>query len=59
MSLLLLAYALVGGLGVLLAFWSSAIRRTVLSEPLLALGLGVLVGPVFGLVDVADRLAPS
>ncbi|WBB71378.1 cation:proton antiporter [Micromonospora sp. WMMD1128] len=56
MSPLLLAYALVGGLGVLLAFWSSAIRRTVLSEPLLALALGVLAGPVFGLVDVGDRL---
>ncbi|TNH28630.1 sodium:proton exchanger [Micromonospora orduensis] len=56
MSRLLLAYALIGGLGVLLAFWSSAIRRTVLSEPLLALGLGVLVGPALGLVDLADRL---
>ncbi|MBQ1049248.1 cation:proton antiporter [Micromonospora sp. C51] len=53
---LLLAYALVGGLGVLLAFWSSAIRRTLLSEPLLALCLGVLAGPVLGLVDVADQL---
>ncbi|MDG4782351.1 cation:proton antiporter [Micromonospora sp. WMMD961] len=56
MSPLLLAYALVGSLGVLLAFWSSAIRRTVLSEPLLALVLGVLVGPTLGLVDLADRL---
>ncbi|MDG4811118.1 cation:proton antiporter [Micromonospora sp. WMMD1120] len=56
MSPLLLAYALVGGLGVLLAFWSSAIRRTVLSEPLLALALGVLAGPVIGLIDLTDRL---
>ncbi|MFC0005548.1 cation:proton antiporter domain-containing protein [Micromonospora siamensis] len=56
MDPLLLSYALVGVLAVLLAFWSSAIRRTVLTEPLLALGLGVLAGPVLGLIDVADRL---
>lgn len=56
MTPLLLSYALVGGLAVLLAFWSSAIRRTPLTEPLLALCLGVLAGPVLGLIDVADRL---
>jgi len=46
-----LSYALVGVLAVLLAFWSSAIRRAPVSEPLLALLLGVLVGPVSGLID--------
>ncbi|MBX7267686.1 cation:proton antiporter [Micromonospora sp. Llam7] len=47
-----LSYALVGVLGVLLAFWSSAIRRVPVSEPLLALLVGVLAGPVLGLVDL-------
>ncbi|MBQ1016840.1 cation:proton antiporter [Micromonospora sp. D93] len=56
MSPLLLSYALVGGLAVLLAFWSSAIRRTPVTEPLLALCLGVLSGPLLGIVDVADPL---
>ncbi|MFV2008229.1 MULTISPECIES: hypothetical protein [unclassified Micromonospora] len=46
-----LSYALVGVPAVLLAFWSSAIRRAPVSEPLLALLLGVLVGPVSGLID--------
>ncbi|MEV0881617.1 cation:proton antiporter [Micromonospora echinofusca] len=52
-----LSYALVGVLGVLLAFWSSAIRRVPVSEPLLALLLGVLVGPVLGLIDLPHRQA--
>ncbi|MFR9780993.1 cation:proton antiporter [Micromonospora sp. MS34] len=56
MKLLLLSYALIGGLGVLLAFWSSAIRRAPVSEPLLALVLGVVAGPLLGLIVVADRL---
>jgi NhaP-type Na+/H+ or K+/H+ antiporter len=50
-----LAYALVGALGVLLAFVASRIRDFPVSEPLLALVLGVLAGPqVLGLVDVPD-----
>lgn len=52
-----LAYALVGLLGVLLAFWSSAIRRAPVSEPLLALLVGVLVGPVLGLIDLPHHEA--
>ncbi|PSK66627.1 Na(+)/H(+) antiporter NhaH [Micromonospora sp. MH33] len=59
MSPLLLSYALVGGLAVLLAFGSGAIRRTLLTEPLLALCLGILAGPVLSLIDVADRLGPE
>lgn len=51
------SFALVGVLAVLLAFWSSAIRRTPVSEPLLALLLGVLAGPVLGLVDLPHREA--
>ncbi|MFI7577826.1 cation:proton antiporter [Micromonospora sp. NPDC049497] len=52
MDALHLSYALVGVLGVLMAFWSSAIRRVPLSEPLLALMVGVLAGPVLGLIDL-------
>lgn len=59
MDPLLLSYALVGVLAVLLAFWSSAIRRTVLTEPLLALCLGILAGPVLGLIDLPDRLGAA
>ncbi|RQX02978.1 cation:proton antiporter [Micromonospora inaquosa] len=55
MDALHLGYALVGILGVLLAFWSSAIRRAPVSEPLLALLVGVLVGPVLGLIDLPDH----
>ena len=50
-----LAYALVGSLAVALAALSSRIRNLPLSEPLLALLLGVLVGPqVLGLLDVPE-----
>ncbi|WP_104522499.1 cation:proton antiporter domain-containing protein [Blastococcus atacamensis] len=50
-----LAYALVGSLAVALAALSSRIRDLPLSEPLLALLLGVLVGPqLLGLVDVPE-----
>ncbi|MEU4770901.1 cation:proton antiporter [Micromonospora sp. NPDC023644] len=41
----------------LLAFWSSAIRRVPVSEPLLALLVGVLVGPVLGLIDLPHHEA--
>ncbi|MBM0202425.1 cation:proton antiporter [Micromonospora sp. NPDC051227] len=57
MDALHLSYALVGILGVLLAFWSSAIRRTPVSEPLLALLVGVLVGPILGLIDLPHHEA--
>ena len=51
-----LGYALVGTLAVLLAFVTNRVRELPLSEPLLALLLGVLVGPVaLDLVDVADE----
>ncbi|MEK8110415.1 cation:proton antiporter [Micromonospora sp. M12] len=36
----------------LLAFWGSAIRRAPVSEPLLALLVGVLAGPVLGLINL-------
>jgi len=55
MDRLHLSYALVGILGVLLAFWSSSIRRTPISEPLLALLVGVLAGPLLGLIDLPHR----
>ncbi|MBU8858667.1 MULTISPECIES: cation:proton antiporter [unclassified Micromonospora] len=55
MERLHLGYALVGVLGVLLAFWSSSIRRAPVSEPLLALLLGVLAGPVLGLIDLPHQ----
>jgi len=55
-----LGYALVGGLAVVLAFGSSRIRELPLSEPLLALALGVLVGPrVLGLIDIPDPVRPG
>ena len=51
-----LGYAVVGVLAVVLAAVSSRMRELPLSEPLLALVLGVLVGPqVLGLIDVPDR----
>ncbi|MEG3632731.1 cation:proton antiporter domain-containing protein [Micromonospora palythoicola] len=57
MNRLHLSYALVGVLALLLAFWSSAVRRAPVSEPLLALSLGVLAGPVLGLIDLpADQM---
>ncbi len=53
MEQLHLGYALVGLLAVVLAALSSRTRELPFSEPLLALLLGVLVGPaVLGLVDV-------
>ncbi|SDZ20695.1 sodium/proton antiporter, CPA1 family [Micromonospora pattaloongensis] len=59
MNSLLLGYALVGALAVLLALGSSAIRRTPFTEPMLALFLGVLAGPVLGLLDLDDRLGAA
>ncbi|MEV4543300.1 cation:proton antiporter domain-containing protein [Micromonospora echinaurantiaca] len=59
MDLLHLGYALVGVLAVLLAFWSEAIRRVPMSEPLLALSLGVLAGPVLGLIDLRNHDASA
>ncbi len=48
-----LGYAFVGSLAVVLAALSSRVRDLPLSEPLLALLLGVLVGPrLLGLIDV-------
>ena len=52
-----LGYALVGSLAVALAALSSKMRDLPFSEPLLALLLGVVVGPqVLGLVEVSDPL---
>ncbi|MGY2081307.1 cation:proton antiporter [Modestobacter sp. SYSU DS0657] len=52
-----LGYALVGGLAVVLAALSGKMRDLPFSEPLLALLLGVVVGPqVLGLVDVAEAM---
>ena len=48
-------YALVGVLGILIAFFSTPIRELPLSDPLLALALGIVVGPeVLGLIDIAE-----
>ncbi|MCZ2837537.1 cation:proton antiporter domain-containing protein [Modestobacter sp. VKM Ac-2985] len=50
-----LGYALVGSLAVALAALSSKMRELPFSEPLLALVLGVVVGPqVLGLIEVAE-----
>jgi NhaP-type Na+/H+ or K+/H+ antiporter len=50
-----LGYALVGGLAVVLAAMSGTIRHLPLSEPLLALVLGVVAGPqVLGLIEIPD-----
>lgn len=61
MEQLHLVYAVVGVAGVALALLSTVVRRSPVSEPLVALVLGVLAGPaVLGLVtvpdDVRDRL---
>ena len=49
-------YAAVGLLGVVLAAVSSRLRDLPVSEPLLAMLLGVLVGPqALGLIDLADE----
>ena len=59
MDALHLGYALVGGLAVALAALSRRIRDLPLSEPLLALLLGVAVGPeVLGLLEVAGGDRP-
>ncbi|WP_299036981.1 cation:proton antiporter [uncultured Pseudokineococcus sp.] len=56
MSTLHLVYAVVGVAGVLLALVSSAVRRWPISEPLVALALGVLLGPAaLGLVVVGEE----
>ncbi|WP_222195021.1 cation:proton antiporter domain-containing protein [Modestobacter italicus] len=60
MDQLHLAYALVGSLAVALAALSSRIRDLPLSEPLLALLLGVLVGPqLLGLIEVSEATRPT
>ena len=51
-----LTYALIGTLAVVLAAFSNRMRELPLSEPLLGLLLGVLVGPqVLGLLDLSGR----
>jgi NhaP-type Na+/H+ or K+/H+ antiporter len=48
-------YALVGVLAISIAFFSTPIRELPLSEPVLALVLGVIVGPeVLALVDIPE-----
>ncbi|MCF6507406.1 sodium:proton exchanger [Blastococcus sp. MG754426] len=50
--------AAAGALALVAAAWSTAIRRLPVSEPLIALGLGVLLGPaVLDLVRLPDLLA--
>ncbi len=54
MEQLNIALATVGGLVLVLGLLSAPLRRSVLAEPLLALLLGVLLGPaVLGLLDPA------
>ncbi|WP_299951159.1 cation:proton antiporter [uncultured Modestobacter sp.] len=60
MDQLHLAYALVGSLAVALAALSSRIRDLPFSEPLLAMLLGVLVGPqLLGLIEVSETTRPT
>ncbi|MGY5883511.1 cation:proton antiporter domain-containing protein [Modestobacter lacusdianchii] len=60
MDQLHLAYALVGSLAVALAALSSRIRDLPFSEPLLAMLLGVLVGPqLLGLIEVSESTRPT
>ncbi|WP_324652292.1 cation:proton antiporter [Georgenia sp. H159] len=57
MTELHLSYGLIGAVAVLLALMSRRMRDLPISEPLVALALGVLVGPyVLGLVDLSDPL---
>jgi sodium/hydrogen antiporter len=54
-----LGYALVGSLAVVLAATSTRVRNLPVSEPLLALLLGVVAGPdVLGLIHVPDDQRP-
>ena len=54
MSELNIALAAVGGLVLVLGLLSGSIRRSILSEPLVALLVGVLLGPAaLGLLDPA------
>ncbi len=57
MTELHLSYGLVAAVAVVLAMASRRMRDLPISEPLVALGLGVLVGPyVLGLVDLSDPI---
>lgn len=57
MERLHVVYAAVGTVGVLLALISRDIRRLPLSEPLVALVLGVVLGPqLLGLLEIDDAL---
>ncbi len=52
MSALNIALTVVGGLVLLIGLFSEPIKRSILSAPLIALALGVLLGPaVFGVLD--------
>ncbi len=56
MNELHVAYAAVGGLALLLAAVASRIRDLPLSEPLLAVAVGVVVGPqVLGVLDLSEQ----
>lgn len=55
-----IGYAVVGSLAVVLAALSSRMRDMPFSEPLLALLLGVLVGPqLLGLIEITDSERPT
>lgn len=55
MEQLNIALATVGALVLVLGLLSGPIRRSILSEPLVALFVGVLLGPrVLDLLDLAD-----
>ena len=50
-----LGYVIAGTLGLAMALVSRRMRQLPISEPMLALGLGVVVGPVvLGLVDISE-----
>ena len=51
-----LSYGLAGALATALALISYKMRQVPLSEPMLALGLGIVIGPqLLGLVDISDQ----
>lgn len=55
MSTLNIALLTVGGLVLLVGLFSNPIKRSLLSAPIIALFLGVLLGPaVFGVLDLAE-----
>jgi NhaP-type Na+/H+ or K+/H+ antiporter len=57
MDRLYLVYATIGAVGVLLALVSRSLRQLPFSEPLVALLLGVVLGPqLLGLLEISESV---